>query len=117
LGKPALRAESKEPAMIKVTVLYLNGPGITFDMTYYADKHMPMFRRKCGSACKAIAADLGLSGDEPGSKPPYVAVGYLTFESVATFQKSFGPHAKEILADISNYTNSKPVIQVSEIEL
>lgn len=31
------------------------------------------------------------------------------------FQRGFGPHAKEIMADISNYTDQQPVIQISEV--
>jgi uncharacterized protein (TIGR02118 family) len=107
----------QEQAMIRVTVLYPNGPGATFDMGYYASKHMPMVQRKCGPACKSIAADLGVGGGEPGSKPPYLAIGYLTFDSVEAFQKAFGPHVSEIFADIPNYTNAKPVVQISEISL
>jgi uncharacterized protein (TIGR02118 family) len=123
--------------MIKVTVLYPNvsgpnvsgpnesgpnseGPdnaGTTFDMAYYTSKHMPMVQRKCGPPCRSIGAELGLGGGEPGSKPPYIAIGYLTFDSVEAFQKSFGPHIAEIMADIPNYTNATPVIQISEIKL
>ncbi|HEY6483022.1 MAG TPA: EthD family reductase [Steroidobacteraceae bacterium] len=103
--------------MIKVTVLYPNGPGITFDMGYYTGKHMPMVQRKCGPACKSIGAELGLAAAEPGSKPTYVAAGHLTFDSVEAFQKAFGPHAGEIMADIPNYTNAKPIVQISEIKL
>jgi hypothetical protein len=36
---------------------------------------------------------------------------------VAAFQKSFGPHATEILADVPNYTNTKPILQISEVAL
>ena len=103
--------------MIKVTVLYPNNAGTKFDMAYYTTKHMPMVQKKCGAACGSIAADLGIAGGEPGSKPAYIAIGYLTFESVEAFQKAFGPHAGEILADIPNYTNAQPVIQISEIKL
>jgi len=103
--------------MIKVTVLYPNGTGTKFDMAYYTSKHMPMVKQKCGPACKSIAAELGVSGGEPGSRPTYIALGHLTFDSVDAFQKAFGPHAREILADVPNYTNSQPVIQISEITL
>jgi uncharacterized protein (TIGR02118 family) len=103
--------------MIKVSVLYPNDAGATFDMAYYSCHHMPMVQRKCGSACKGIAAEQGLSGGEPGSKPAYIAAGHLTFDSVEAFQKSFGPHAGEILADIPNYTNTKPVVQISKVTL
>jgi uncharacterized protein (TIGR02118 family) len=103
--------------MIRVIVLYPDGPGAKFDMAYYTGKHMPLVQRKCGAACKSIAAEKGVGGAEPGSKPAYLAIGYLTFDSVDAFQKSFGPHAGEIVGDIPNYTNIQPIIQISEVTL
>ncbi|HJS91366.1 MAG TPA: EthD family reductase [Steroidobacteraceae bacterium] len=103
--------------MIRVTVLYPYGKGTNFDMGYYTSKHLPMVKRLCGPACKSIAADRGINAGQPGSSPPYIAAGYLTFDSVEAFEKAFGPHAGEILGDIPNYTNAKPVIQISEIAL
>ncbi len=103
--------------MIKVSVFYPAGNGDAFDMEYYRTKHMPMVQRLCGSACKRIAAEGGLSGGAPGSKPTYAAIGELFFDSVEAFTSSFGPHASEIMADIPNYTKIEPVIQISEITL
>ena len=103
--------------MIKVTVLYPNAPAARFDMQYHISKHMPMVRQKCAPECRRIAAESSLAGGAPGSRPPYIAVGHLTFDSLAAFQKAFIPHAPEILADIPNYTNILPVIQISEIAL
>jgi uncharacterized protein (TIGR02118 family) len=103
--------------MIKVTVLYPNAPSARFDMQYYTTRHMPMVRQKCAPECRRVGAESGLAGALPGSRPPYIAVGHLTFDSLAAFQKAFIPHAPEILADIPNYTNIQPVIQISEIAL
>ena len=36
-------------------------------------------------------------------------------DSVESFQLGFGPHAAELLADISNYTDLQPVLQISEV--
>lgn len=36
-------------------------------------------------------------------------------ESVESFQAAFGPHAKEILGDVRNYTDIAPVMQISEV--
>jgi hypothetical protein len=36
---------------------------------------------------------------------------------VEAFQTSFDPHAQVILGDIPNYTNTQPIIQVSEVRL
>ena len=103
--------------MIRVTVLYPNGADTKFDVEYYATKHMPMVKQKCGPACRSIAVDYGIVGAEPGTKPAFICIGYLTFESSGAFGKAFGPHATEIMADIPNFTNAKPVIQISEIKL
>jgi uncharacterized protein (TIGR02118 family) len=102
--------------MIKVSVFYPNSPGARFDMAYYTTKHMPMVQKKV-STCKGIAAEQGVGGGAPGSPPTYIAIGHLLFDSVEAFQSGFGPHAPEILADVPNYTNTQPVIQISEITL
>jgi hypothetical protein len=34
---------------------------------------------------------------------------------VESFQAGFGPHAAEIMADIRNYTDAKPVVQISNV--
>jgi uncharacterized protein (TIGR02118 family) len=103
--------------MIKVSVLYPAGADTKFDMDYYCNSHMPMVRQKCGPACKSMAVEQGLAGGAPNSPPTYVAMGHLYFDSVAAFQAAFGPHSKEIMADIPNYTNVQPVIQISEVKM
>jgi uncharacterized protein (TIGR02118 family) len=87
--------------MIKVSVFYPNSPGATFDMAYCTSKHLPMAQKKV-STCKGVAAEQGLGGGEPGSKPTYIAMGRLVFDSVEAFQTGFGPHAGEIPADVPN---------------
>jgi len=103
--------------MIKVSVMYPAGDGKTFDMDYYCGKHIPMVKEKLGAACKNVAVEGGIGGGEPGSKPIYIGMGHLYFDSVEAFQMAFGPHAKAILADIPNYTNIQPVMQISEVKM
>lgn len=101
--------------MIKVSVFYPNTENCKFDIAYYCNQHMPMVKDRLGAACQGLAVDHGLSGGAPGSRPTYVAAGHLFFESVEAFQAAFGPHAEEILADIPNYTNVQPVIEINQI--
>lgn len=101
--------------MIKVSVMYPNTPGAKFDHDYYKNKHMPMVKQKTGDACKSYAVDKGLAGGAPGAPATYVCTGHLFFDSVDAFQAAFGPHAAEIMADIPNYTDLAPVIQISEV--
>ncbi|PYN71457.1 MAG: EthD family reductase [Betaproteobacteria bacterium] len=103
--------------MIKVSVLYQNAEDKKFDMAYYCNKHIPMVKKKLGSACKRVDVDQGLGGAQPGSKPAFVAMAHLVFDSVDAFQKAFGPHADAIMGDIPNYTNIQPIIQLNEVKM
>lgn len=101
--------------MIKVSVMYPNKPNARFDHDYYRAKHMPLVKARMGDNCKYYTVDKGLSGDAPGTPATYVAMCHIFCDSVASFQAGFGPHAKEIVADIPNYTDLSPVIQISEV--
>jgi uncharacterized protein (TIGR02118 family) len=103
--------------MIQVSVLYPNYEGTTFDMAYYCDRHIPLVRRLLGVALKAVAVEQGIGGIAPGSPPPYLALGHLSFESIEAFQTAFGPNAPQIVADVPNYTNAQPTIQISEVRI
>lgn len=101
--------------MVKISVMYPANPGSRFDMDYYRDKHMPLVKARMGEALKFYSVDKGLGGGAPGSPPVYAAAGHLYCDSVDAFQKGFGPHTKEIMGDIPNYTDIQPVIQISEV--
>jgi uncharacterized protein (TIGR02118 family) len=103
--------------MVKVSVFYPNKKGTHFDIEYYCNRHMPLVKRLVGPALKGVAVEQGISGEQPGSPPTYVALGHLLFDSVEAFQASFGPHVQEIMADIPKYTNAEPTIQISEVKL
>ncbi len=101
--------------MIKVSVMYPNTAGARFDHAYYRDKHMPLVKRLMGDACLFYTVDKGLAGGAPGEPAPYVGMCHIYSDSVESFQAGFGPHAKEIIADIANYTDLAPVMQISEV--
>jgi uncharacterized protein (TIGR02118 family) len=101
--------------MITVSVMYPNRAGARFDHEYYRDKHMPLVKSRMGESCKYYTVDKGLAGGAPGSPATYVGMCHIFCESVEAFQKGFAPHANEIMADIANYTDQTPVIQISEV--
>jgi uncharacterized protein (TIGR02118 family) len=103
--------------MIKISVFYPNNEGSKFDIDYYCNTHMPMVRQKLGAACKGAAVERGIAGATPGSRPGFIAMGHIYFESVEAFQTAFGPHAEAIMADIPNYTDIQPTIQISEVKI
>lgn len=92
--------------MIRVSVLYPGGDDITFDHDYYRDSHVPLVSRVWKPAKSEI--DKGVNG-------PYVAAVHLYFDSMEAFQAGMGaPETAEVMADVANYTNATPVLQISE---
>ena len=102
-------------AKVKVTIMYPNSAGKNFDMDYYANTHMPMVAELLGDAMKGFKIDKGVAGRTPDDALPYVAIGYLYFDSVEAYGEAFAPHADKIHGDIPDYTDIMPVIHVSEI--
>lgn len=93
--------------MVKVSVLYPSGDGSTFDMDYYQQKHKPLVLEVFG--IERFDIDKGIDG-------PYMAVGHLYFDSMEQMQGAMGgPRAGEAMADVANFTNVQPGMQVSEV--
>lgn len=101
--------------MIKVSVMYPNAPGARFDHAYYRDKHMPLVKARMGDSCSFYTVDKGLGGFAPGESATYVGMCHIYSESIESFQAGFGPHMQEIMADIPNYTDQTPIVQISEV--
>ena len=105
-----------EKGMIKVAIFYPNGDDKTFDMDYYANKHMPMAADLFGDALKAMIIDKGLAHGTPDMPVPYVAIGYFYFDTMSSFENAMGPNSEKLKADVPNYTNIRPIIQISEVQ-
>jgi uncharacterized protein (TIGR02118 family) len=94
--------------MHKVTVLYPAGDGTTFDMDYYRTEH----KRICFESLDGLERmdiDEGVNG-------PYLAFATLYFPSMEALQGAMGgPKAGAAAADVTNFTNVTPVIQISQV--
>ncbi|WP_198675220.1 EthD family reductase [Pleomorphovibrio marinus] len=102
--------------MIKLSVLYPNGEGKTFDMDYYRDKHIQLVGRLLGDHLKGVAVETGLAGlGEPDTPAPYIVCGHLYFDSMSDLQKSVSANLDQMVGDIPNFTNIQPVVQVAEV--
>ena len=100
---------------IKVSVLYPNESGKTFDMDYYCNKHVPMVAGLLREAVIGATVEKGLGGGAPDQEAAYSAMGNLYFETMESFQNSFGPNAEQIMGDIPNFANVEPIVQISEV--
>jgi uncharacterized protein (TIGR02118 family) len=118
LSFSCLQAQTKDvpqvkKGMFKVTVLYPNGEGKTFDMDYYTQKHMPLMAKFFN--LKIYAIDKGISGRATNEPAPFLAIGYLYFDKLSDYESARALHAEEIKADFPKYTNVTPLIQISEV--
>jgi uncharacterized protein (TIGR02118 family) len=92
--------------MIRLSVLYPETYGATFDHGYYRDHHVPLAMRAWGLTSAEI--DKGVDG-------PYVAGVHFEFESAEALGAAMASAATaEVLADVANYTSIAPVLQTSE---
>ena len=103
--------------MIRVTTLWPKTNDSHFDMDYYLSKHVPMTKSKLQSLGIPVEAevDQGLGTVTPGEPAHYAAIGYLLFEKMEDLQNGLATHGAEIMADIPNFTNVQPQIQISSI--
>jgi len=94
--------------MIRVSMMYPVTEGATFDLEYYRTTHMgDIVKRPPGVVRYEI--DEALEG-------PYFIIGQIYFESSEDLQAATnGPTADEAWADVPNFTNLQPVMQVSRI--
>jgi len=95
--------------------MYPNGKDVQFDTEYYKNKHLPMIVNALGDALKGLELDLGVASRGPGEPAPYVVIAHLKFDSITSFQESFGPHGETFAADVKNYSNVQGVLQISEL--
>jgi uncharacterized protein (TIGR02118 family) len=92
--------------MIRMSVYYPSSVDSTFDHDYYRDVHVPLCTSTWGVGAEI---DKGLSG-------PNVASVHLVFDSMDAFGAAMAlPGSAAIQADVANYTNITPVVQLSEI--
>ena len=93
--------------MIRVSVLYPSAEGSTFNHDYYRTTHVPLVAKAWSPVGTQI--DKVING-------PYEAAVHMTFDSLEIFQSAMAsPLTGDVMADVANYTNITPVMQISEI--
>jgi uncharacterized protein (TIGR02118 family) len=100
---------------IKVSILYAQADGKSFDMDYYSNKHMPMVAELFGDALVQYEIDKGITGRTTDEPLPYIAIGTFYFDTLEEYERVFRLNAEQILGDIPNYTDIQPLVQISEV--
>jgi uncharacterized protein (TIGR02118 family) len=97
-----------------VTVLYPNTPGVTFDFDYYLKQHATLIDRLYGGSIAKLELRRG-SATPQGLPAPFVAIINIWIADQAAFDAAGAKHGATLIADVPNFTNTMPTIQIDEI--
>lgn len=101
--------------MLYITAVYPNDAGSRFDAGYYLTSHAERAEALLAPhGLQAIRTTIGVAGLD-GSPPPYWAVSEMHFNSRAAFDAAIAASGDALFADIPNYTNVTPILQVSAL--
>jgi uncharacterized protein (TIGR02118 family) len=101
--------------MYKVSVMYPNREGATFDFEYYRTTHMDLVDKHLKAyGLVKTGVDKGISGggDQPA---PYICIGHLYFETRDGYENGIAEVGSILRGDIPNFTTLTPIRQISEI--
>lgn len=102
--------------MINVSVHYPRSEGVRFDMDYYRTKHIPLVEERYGAALKGMTVLESLAGGTGDVPAPNVASAHFVFESLDALNAAVTPNLDDIMADIPNFTEITPILEISEIK-
>lgn len=97
-------------------ISYPNQAGSRFDVDYYLSKHIPMVEEKLGPhGLTGASVDQGVGGGAPGSSAKYQIQCLLSFASVEQMQAGMMAEGAALMADLKNYTDVRPEMQVNRV--
>jgi uncharacterized protein (TIGR02118 family) len=106
-------SDQEEFHVIRLSVLYPDSEGATFDKQYYLDSHMPMVREKLGSSLLKDEIWSGVS--VPGLLPvTYLILLHMYFESAEVFGAGMQEYGATFMEDVPNFTNVAPVLEMEQ---
>jgi uncharacterized protein (TIGR02118 family) len=98
--------------MYILTVTYPKSGGATFDYDYFREQHLPKVGQTFGPFGLGYASVLRGETGVDGKEPAYFATSILSFATEQGARDAAACEgAKELIADIANFTNATPVMQ------
>jgi uncharacterized protein (TIGR02118 family) len=104
-----------EEPIVLISVMYPGGADTRFDHDYYLATHIPLLKERWTSLGLEKLQIARAVATPDGSPPRYLLIALLTFRSAADFQAAAAAHGPEIFADIPNFSNVQPMIQINDV--
>ena len=99
---------------ITLTVMYPNTLGSKFDMDYYLGSHFDLVGKLWGDNLISARAVKGIGTPDPDTPAPYQVMAILEIESMDVLHQMIEEHGEEVMGDIPNFTDTAPIVQISE---
>jgi uncharacterized protein (TIGR02118 family) len=96
--------------MMIISVLYPVGSENSFNLDYYLNSHVPLVKR--------LLEPMGLRDTRiltAGPESAYPVIAELGFDDLESLNAALAAHGAETQADIPNFTDVVPIIQISEV--
>jgi uncharacterized protein (TIGR02118 family) len=100
--------------MISATIFYPKTADSQFDLDYYLNTHTPLVRDMLTPVgLVSVELEEGLAGGAPDTLPAFTIIARLNFPTIEVLQAALAVHAPSLLADIPNFTDVQPILQIS----
>lgn len=100
-------------SVIRVAVMYSNEPQMSFDRDYQVGTHTPLVRERYSPhGLIELEMDEAVNQSDENAAP-YVAIAYMTFPGMGEFLAAIEAAGKEVMRDIRNFTDIKPLVHIS----
>src|SRR4051794_3797922 len=101
--------------MVVVSVSYPATEGSRFDLDYYLQKHTPLVHARWGQHGLEDVRLLRGTGVPGGGPLAFHMTALLTFRSQQDFDTAVETHGREVMGDIKNFTDVRPMVQLNEV--
>ena len=100
--------------MTLVTVLYPQTATSRFDYGYYLQTHIPMVKEYWTPMGLQQVDILRGTASMDGGAPAFALMAVLHFTSQEDLQNALETHGNPVMADIPNFTDVEPLLQMNE---
>jgi uncharacterized protein (TIGR02118 family) len=102
--------------MIRVSFFYPNTQESSFNLDYFMHKHIPVLEEALKPAgLVSVEIERGIGTPIPDVPVPFSIIEHLMFNNFEEMQTAMGEHGQELMADVVNFTNVQPMVQINKI--
>ncbi len=101
--------------MISVSIFYPNTEESKFNLEYYVTQHVPMVEKLLKPmGMDKLVVEQAMGTPMPNEPAPFSVIEHLLFNNLEEMEMGMGHYGPNLMRDVANFTNVKPVVQISK---